>query len=632
MERRDGWCEVSELTYRDGQKNTSRLWRWLPGGVRDGYLWLTVLLSGFAIGPLMQPGYFWGAHDARHAVYFLFEFNRAIQDGVWYPRWAPDFTFGYGYPFFNIYGPLAFYVGEVFHLLGFGFVDSTKIVFALALVLSGVTMFLFVRRLAGSRAALVAGLVYVYVPYHLADVYVRAALSETFGLIFLPLVLWGIYETVQSPRLHAVIGMGFAFAALMMSTQLLTLLSVPLLAVYILLLIVARVLKEQPLRGLSRGSLLPLLGNVIHVALPPALGLLLGTGLSAIFWLPMIAEYKYVRIDQWVGGYYDYRDHFISFFQLFSPRWGFGTSQPGPHDTTPFQLGVVPVSFAILALLVRRRIASDMMRRLTLFFLLVTLAVVFLMLAPSTPVWDTLGLVSFAQFPWRLLVLVVISLAFLAGAVAAPRVGTRDQNRPTLGLVILVVLVLLGSYPYLQARIVEPVEGPVSLAGLMRFQHSAGRMTGSTAWVQEIPEWSAIADHYIAGKEVASKIDFATSEETLDAVPLEVGTYYELVRYKPFKEPARLVFDIFYYPGWRAYLMRKNDTGYSIVKELDIEPYGKLGKISVKVDKERRHVLVRFEDTPVRVVGKILSVLSLILVLLLVAVRWVVRRRHDRIG
>ena len=594
--------------------------------LRDGYLWLTVLLSLFAAGPLMQPGYFWGAHDARHQVYFLFEFNRAIQDGIWYPRWAPDFTFGYGYPFFNIYGPLAFYVGEFFHLIGFDFVGATKIVFGLAIVLSGVAMYLFARRLMGPRAALVAGLMYVYVPYHLADVYVRAALSETFGLIFLPLALWGLYETIHAPRLNAVIGTGLAFAAMILSTQLLTMLAAPLLAAFVLVLVIARARDERRIR--QPASLTQELANLIHIALPPVLGLLLGLGLSAIFWLPMLAEYKYVRVDQWAGGYYDYREHFINFFQLFSPQWGFGTSVPGPHDATPFQLGVVPVCLACMSLYLWRHMCSPTVRRLTVFFLVVILALIFLMLAPSIPFWDALNLVRFAQFPWRLLVLAVLALGFLAGTVAATRPATR--TRPDLGLVLLVLLILVGSYPYIRAEIVEPAEGPVGLAGLMRFQQSAGEMTGSTAWVQEIPKWSAIADHYIAGKDVGSKIDFTASQETLDAVPVEVGTFYELVRFKPFTDPARLVFDIFYYPGWHAYLMQKNDSGYSIRRELKIEPYGKLGKISVQVTGDRRHVLVRFEDTPVRTAGKILSGLSLAAVALLVIGRAMVRWRYGR--
>ncbi len=107
----------------------------------DPYLLLVVLLSLFSIGPLLQPGYFWEAHDARHSVYFMFELDRSIQDGVLYPRWQPDFAFGYGYPFFNIYGPLASYAGEAWHLLGFGFADSVKIVFGLSVVASGLAMY-----------------------------------------------------------------------------------------------------------------------------------------------------------------------------------------------------------------------------------------------------------------------------------------------------------------------------------------------------------------------------------------------------------------------------------------------------------------------------------------------------------
>jgi hypothetical protein len=84
------------------------------------------------LGPLLQPGYFWGAHDARHSVYFLYQFDKAIRDGVFYPRWAPDFAFGYGYPFFNIYGPLSSYASEILHLAGLDIVTSVKVVFGLS--------------------------------------------------------------------------------------------------------------------------------------------------------------------------------------------------------------------------------------------------------------------------------------------------------------------------------------------------------------------------------------------------------------------------------------------------------------------------------------------------------------------
>ena len=100
----------------------------------DSYLLLVVLFSLFPMAPLLQPGYPWEAHDARHSVYFLFEFDRGIQEGILYPRWQPDFAFGYGYPFFNIYGPLSTSAGELFHLLGMDFTGAVKVVFALSIV------------------------------------------------------------------------------------------------------------------------------------------------------------------------------------------------------------------------------------------------------------------------------------------------------------------------------------------------------------------------------------------------------------------------------------------------------------------------------------------------------------------
>ncbi len=588
----------------------------------DIYLLSTLLLTIFALGPLLQPGYFWGAHDARHNVYFLFEFDRSIQDGIWYPRWAPDFTFGYGYPFFNIYGPLASYVGEVFHLIGFDFVTSVKIVFGLSIVFSGLAMYLFARRLMGPKAGLVAALVYVYVPYHVFDLYVRAALAESVTYVFVPLVLWGCYETVQNPRLTNIVGLGLAYAGLMFTNNAITLMYSPLVAAYLVMLVLAQVNRTQPLRELSRESFFPLVANFLRISIPPLAGLLLGFGLSAIFWMPALTEFKYVRVDQWYAGRYDYRDDFVYFFQLFSPTWGFGASGPGPNDTVSFQLGAVPFVLSVLSLAVLKQVKDWALRRQILFFQAVTLAAIFLLLPVAAATWELLSPVRFAQFPWRYLHFTVLSTALLAGSVLSSKISTpNSQSSALYSLLILVTLVILGSYPYLQAEISEPAEGPVSLAGLMRFQQSADEMTGSTAWVKEIPKWSPMADNYIAGLPVESKLDQSTVPEGAQAAAREWSTTHEFVQYKaPIRDEKhfiRLTFNIFYYPGWRAYLVQKHDWGLGIVGEVEIKPEdGPLGRITVEVPGNRRYLLLRFEDTPVRVAGKTVSALSLGMVLL----------------
>jgi len=560
----------------------------------DPYTLLVLLFSLFTIGPLLQPGYMWDAHDARHSVYFLFEFDRGIQDGILYPRWQPDFAFGYGYPFFNIYGPLASYLGEAFHLLGWDFVAAVKMVFALSVVGSGLAM--------------------------------RAALAESVAYVFVPLVLWGVWATLHRPRLVNIAGLALSYAALMVTSPLVTLLLTLILVFYIAALALARLNDEQPWRQFSRESWLPFLGHMGHVLLPPALGLILGLGLSAFFALPALTENRFVRVDQWYGGRYAWGGDFVEFFQLFSPHWGFGPSVPGPNDDVSFQLGLVPFVLSLFALLSvlhpRLRAAlTPPVRRLILFFSILTLIVVFLMLDLSAPLWEVLPLVRLAQFPWRLLALTVVSLAFLSGAAAKGlRPQTAFMDLPTL---TLVALLILGSQPY--AR-VQMSERPVSLAGLMQFQQSSDEMTGSTAWVREIPTWSPMADYHIAGKPLTSKVAYGYLYQQpgrIHARTLDLRSDGELVEFYA-ERPALLTFNTFYYPGWRAYLLDAESN--AVIKELPLALRGKLGLMTVRIPAGVGRVLLRFEQTPIRRLGTAVSAASLALLGILLLLSLVFRR------
>ena len=57
----------------------ARPWAWLR---RDPHLWLVLLLTIPAMLPLFAPGYFIKAHDARHSIFFLVEFDRSFSEGA----------------------------------------------------------------------------------------------------------------------------------------------------------------------------------------------------------------------------------------------------------------------------------------------------------------------------------------------------------------------------------------------------------------------------------------------------------------------------------------------------------------------------------------------------------------------
>jgi uncharacterized membrane protein len=180
----------------------------------DSNIWFILALSIFAWGPLLTPAYFFEAHDAKHSVFFLVEFDQTFRDGYLWPRWSPDFSFGYGYPLFNLYAPLSFYAAELLHLLGLGFTAAIKTMYILATIGAGLGMYGFVRRLFGGPAGVLAAVVYMYIPFHLVEIFVRSAYAEFVSLAIVPLLFWAFTELITAPTRRRVALAGLAYGLL----------------------------------------------------------------------------------------------------------------------------------------------------------------------------------------------------------------------------------------------------------------------------------------------------------------------------------------------------------------------------------------------------------------------------------
>jgi hypothetical protein len=279
-----------------------------------------------------------------------------------------------------------------------------------------------------------------------------------------------------------------------------------------------------------------------------------------------------------------------------------------------FQFGVVPVLLAIFSILAISRNPNGT-RRFWLFFLGMTLLVALLMFGVSLPIWKSISILWFAQFPWRLLALTMVSLAILAGTIALTENPQGEGRGFSLPILLLGALILLGSYPYLTSQMqLQAKEGPVSILGLFKFQQSAGEMTGSTKWVKEIPTWSDMADVYFAGRKLKTKIDLTTEPQPdwvgVDQTGKGLRANGERVRIDTSSDNTPIVFNTFYYPGWRAYLTPENSD--TVIRELKIEPVGDLGRMQVLVPAGRYWLILRFEDTPPRIAGEWISIFSIL--------------------
>ena len=121
-----------------------------------------VLFSLFSILPFLSQGFF-PMHDDTQVVR-VYEMGKSLKDGMFPVRWVTDLGYGYGYPIFNFYAPLAYYVGGFFNVLGIDALVSTKAMMVLGIVFSGIFMYFLAREFWGEAGGIISGLFYLYAP------------------------------------------------------------------------------------------------------------------------------------------------------------------------------------------------------------------------------------------------------------------------------------------------------------------------------------------------------------------------------------------------------------------------------------------------------------------------------------
>src|SRR5512139_2628765 len=169
--------------------------------------------------------------DLELHVFRAAEYGEVLRDGVLYPRWAPDFYYGYGYPIFNYYAPLTYAFANVLDLVpGVDAVTSVKLVILAAYALGAYGVYFLARRHFGSAAGVIASAAFVLSPYFLfIDPLMRGDLAEFLALSLLP---W-VFYVFDRPRQFSV-ARPLVLAALVFSHNLIALFGAALLLGYLI--------------------------------------------------------------------------------------------------------------------------------------------------------------------------------------------------------------------------------------------------------------------------------------------------------------------------------------------------------------------------------------------------------------
>ncbi len=346
-------------------------------------------------------------HDDMQAMR-VFQMSKCIADGQIPCRWVPDMGYGYGYPQFSYYGPLPYYVMTLVHFLGVNLFTVVNLGFILSLLLGNIAMFLLGSEIWGGVGGILAALAYAYAPYRASDVYSRGAMGESWAFVFLPLVFWFTYRLVKKASPRNIAWLALSFTALVFTHNVTTLIATPFLALFF----IVSLLLENPQTS----------KQLFHKLKAFILSMVLAGLASASFIFGVVLEKKDAHTESMVGGYFDYRAHFVTIYQLFvSTFWGTGSSEIGPHDDLAFFIGPVLLILLLITLLlfVYKRQKSNY-KSFVLFasLLLFGLMAAFMTHEKSSLIWKLLPPLIYLQFPWRFLVLVNFFLTLAVGALA----------------------------------------------------------------------------------------------------------------------------------------------------------------------------------------------------------------------
>ena len=530
-------------------------------------------ISIFAVYPYLNNRIFY-AHDLPYHLNRIISITENIKSGDFFSLIHSRLLNNLGYANGIFYPQVFMYIPAIIMaILGIHVLTVYKLFLIIITFFTFLAMYYSVKNIFGKKSvAFFAGLIYTFSLYRLTDIYVRGAIGELLSFIFIPIIVYGLYETIFGENKKWWI-LALGISGLAYSHLLSFVLVIPFILL-ICLLNIDKIFKDKKI-----------FQNLVTSAIVSIL-------ITIAFFGPMLEQklaYRFYIDNNTVDSPQELKNRASSLSMTLNSKVIGGYATNSSEDAGCMSEGIGVVLLLCAGLFILRKNVSYKENRFEIQ--LYSIGLVTLIMTTKLFPWDKLNYINIIQFPFRLNVFSCITFSIVGANTVYEVFERKDEVMKVMCILVMLFNVYILNETdinfnsvrfFTYESLIEGVDQEIASKEYLPEETDIEELENLTLYNINEPETK------LDFSQVGNKITFEYDNEELG---MEINV------------------PLLYYKGYKAQI--KNDNGE--ITKLEVTKNNKNGFVLVKGDSSLSgKVTVKYSMTVIQIICYIISSISFV--------------------